>query len=72
MILYSKFALENRLNIFFEALGNGCFVKARVLGPLELGFVDVTVGVTNGGDDHLVSNTKGFNKWDHLWSNGLY
>ena len=67
----SHLALENGHHILHEALGDAILnlVHSAVLCPLQVRFVNVTVGVADGRANGLVGQLHALHQGNCLWSN---
>jgi len=68
---FGRFVLHEGLDESFELGGHLSGVVSRVLGPVKLGFVDISVGISNGGANDVICETESFDERNHLGADFL-
>lgn len=69
----SEFSLQNRTKLLMEMSWDVVFlvVQSRRLGPLKVGFIDVSMTISDSGTQHVIRNTPKLNQRNCLRSNFL-
>lgn len=72
ILISSKLAGEYGLEVLIESLWYGCLIQAGVACPLHLCLVNVSVAVSDGGDEDLVGELPRLDQGDHLGTQILH